>query len=117
MVATLPVDDQLQGIADDVNDDLGDDGANNLLACLRGRAGTLPSLKQVPTERHQPLAIRRSQGRRLVGVEPIDLEFKLVDCNQALVPSMLQLAGHQAILWIGGVILALRPGGLVTGLL
>ena len=117
VVATLPMNDQLQGIADNVDNDLGYDRTNNLFAGLRSGAGILPSLHQVLAERHEPLAVRLSQGRRFVCVEPIDLEFKIANRNQALVPSMLQLAGDQAILRVGGVILAMRPGGFVAGLL
>src|SRR6516225_2630042 len=40
MVAALPVNDQFQIVADDVDNDLGYDGANDLLARLRGRTGT-----------------------------------------------------------------------------
>jgi hypothetical protein len=39
MVAALPVDDQLQAFADDVDDDLGYDGSNDLLARFRRGAG------------------------------------------------------------------------------
>jgi len=117
VIAALPVDDQLQNVADDIDDDLGDDCANDLLARLRRSAGAPPSSNQVLTERHEPLAIGLSQSRRLVSVESIDLEFKIAYRDKALVPSPLQLTGHQAVLRISGVILALRPGGLVAGLL
>jgi hypothetical protein len=54
------------------------------------------------------------QRRHAVGAEPFDLEFKLAQCDQALIPSPLQLTGDQAVFPIGRVILALRAGGLVA---
>jgi hypothetical protein len=34
-------------------------------------------LHQVLAERHEPLTVRLSQGRRCIGVESIDLEFQI----------------------------------------
>lgn len=117
MVTALPVDDQLQVIADDIDDDLGDDRADDLLARLWRGAGALPSTNQVLTERHEPLAVGLGQRRRLVGIELMHLEFKITNCSQPFVPSPLQFSSYKAILRIGGVVLTLRPGSLVTRLL
>jgi len=94
MVAALPVNDQFQIVADDVDHDLGYDGANDLLARLRGGAGTGPRSRQILTERHKPLAVRVGQYWPFISIEAIDLAFKLAHGNQALVPAPLQLTGH-----------------------
>jgi len=117
MVAALPVYDQLQVVADNVDDDLGNDSSDDLLARLRRGARTFPCSKKVATKRHKPLTVGNGQGWRFVGVETIDLEFKIADGNQALVPASLQFTGHQAVFRIGGVILTLRPGRFIAGLL
>jgi hypothetical protein len=117
MVAALPVNDQFQIVADDVDNDLGYDGANDLLARLRGRAGTGPRSRQILTERHKPLAVRVGQCWPFISIEAIDLAFKLAHGNQALVPAPLQFTRHQAVLRVGGVVLTLCSGRLVASLL
>ena len=109
--------DQFKSIADNVDDDLGDNRANDLLTRLWRGTRAVPRSSQVLTECHPPRAVGLGQRGHAVGVKPIDLEFKLAHRDQALVPSPLQLTGDQAVLGIGRVILALRSDGLVAGLL
>src|SRR5437870_5415593 len=52
VIPALPMDDEHQSIADDVDNDLRDNRSNNLLTCLRGGARALPRLHQVSTKRH-----------------------------------------------------------------
>jgi hypothetical protein len=117
VVAALPVHNQLQVIIDDVHDDLRDDGADDFLAGLRCSPRALPSSNQVPAKGHEALAIRRGEVRFRTRIELIDDQLQIARRHQALVPSPLQLAGYKPVLGIGGIILALRPGRLVTGLL
>ena len=42
VVTAMPMDDQLELIADDIGDDLGDQQANDLLARFNGCAGLVP---------------------------------------------------------------------------
>src|SRR6516165_3002691 len=116
MVAALPVNDQFQIVADDVDNDLGYDGANDLLARLRGRTGTGPRSRQILTECHKPLAVRVGQCWPFISIEAIDLAFT-AHGNQALVPAPLQFTGHQPVLRVGGVVLTLCSGRLVASLL
>src|SRR5215831_4237113 len=74
MVAALPVNDQFQIVADDVDNDLGYDGANDLLARLRGGAATGPRSRQILTERHKSLAVRVGQCWPFISIEAIDLD-------------------------------------------
>ena len=116
VVAALPVDDQLQSVADSVDDDLGNDRADDLLARLRRGAGAVPGSGQILSEPEEPVAVGLAQRGRLVGIEPFDLEFEIPDRNQTLVPAPFEFARHQAVLRIGAIVLAPRPGGLVMGL-
>jgi hypothetical protein len=117
VVAPLPVDDQVQVVADNVDDDLVDHRADDPLARLRRRARTLPCPGQVLAEGHEPLAIRRRENQLAAVLQLVDLELETPHRGQAFVPPPLQFANHQAVLRVGGVVLALRPGRLVAGLL
>ena len=70
VVAALPVDDQLQSVADSVDDDLGNDRADDLLARLRRGAGAVPGSGQILSEPDEPGAVGLAQRGRLVGIEP-----------------------------------------------
>ena len=117
VVAALPVDDQVQVVADAVDDDLVDHRANDLLARLRRGAWTLPCPGQVLSQGHEALAIGWGEGRLAAGLQLVDLELEILHSSQEFVPPPLQLADHQAVLGVGGVVLALRPDRLVAGLL
>ena len=71
---------------------------------------------EVLAKRHELLAVGLGQGRRLVGVEPLDRELKITPANQAAGRSPLQFAGHEAVAG-GWRRLTLHPGGLIARLL
>ena len=54
VIAALPVNDQLQHVANDIDDYLRNDGADNLLACLRRGSRAIPGDGQVSPERAVP---------------------------------------------------------------
>jgi hypothetical protein len=47
----------------------------------------------------------------------IPLVFDSANCEQAVIPALLQLGSDQAIIGVDGVILSACPSGLVAGLL
>src|SRR5215467_2231144 len=80
----------------------------------RRRARRLPQRRQVSRQRADLLTLRRSQPRRLAAAEarvPLLLPPLLL---QRLFPTPLQLAGHQPVLRLNGVVLPPRALRLVT---
>ena len=51
MIAALPVNDQFQRVANDIDDDLRDDGADDLLARLSRGSRAIPGGSQISPER------------------------------------------------------------------
>ena len=60
MIATLPMDDELDLVGDDVHHNLFDQQAEYLLARFSARPNTVPSRWKIPSEFKEPFAIFRS---------------------------------------------------------
>src|SRR5579863_5410793 len=81
----------------------------------RGRARRLPQRRQVLRQRADLLTLRGRQSRGLRAAEACVLLLQPALLAQGLLPTPLQLAGHQAVLRLTGVVLPPRPLGLVAG--
>ena len=109
--------DKLEAVADDVDDNFGDDRADDLLARLGRSASAAPSLRQISAQHHKAASIGDGERLRLFGAELVELGFEIAHHNQPLVPTSLQLASHEPIVRIGRIVLTLSAGRLVAGLL
>src|ERR1700680_2907110 len=76
-----------------------------------------PGAIEIGAKLHQPLPLRLTQRRRPARDDRSDLAFYSVYGLQRLVPAALQLAGHEAIGGIDGVVLPTGMRGLVARLL
>ena len=117
MIATLPVNDQLQRVADDIDDDLRDDGSDDLLARFSRGSLAIPGGSQISaSERHETFPIGAGENLLRHGVELINLDLELVHRDQPLIPPSLQLGRHKPVVRIDGVVLALRASRLIASL-
>src|SRR5271157_1551914 len=85
---------------------------NDRLPVLDRGAGGMPQPRQVTGPRFDPLAVGGGRLSRRVGLEPVILFLQTALFPQGLLPAPLQLAGHQAVLGLDGVVLASRALGL-----
>lgn len=116
VIAALPVNYQLQRIANDIDDDLRNDGADDLLARLRRGSRAIPGYGQVSPKSHETFPVDAGESLLRSGVELINFNLKVAHRDKALVPPTLQLSGHKPVVRIDGVILALRASCLVARL-
>ncbi|MGY4182988.1 hypothetical protein ACVIHH_008279 [Bradyrhizobium sp. USDA 4518] len=78
VVAALPVNDERQFIAHDIDDDLFDKQPDDPLACLDGRPGAVPRPGQILAESHQPRAIRGGKRWRMLRLfEGLELDLQV----------------------------------------
>src|SRR5208282_2864299 len=106
--------DKLEAVADDVDDNFGDDRADDLLARLGSSARAVPSLRQILAQHHEAASIRHGERLRLFGAELVEFGFEIAHHDQALVPTSLQFASYEPIVRIGRIILTLSQGRLHT---
>ncbi len=76
-----------------------------------------PGAFEIDAEPHQLLLLLLAQRRRPACDDGSDFAFYSVHGLQRVVPAALQLAGHQAIVGIDGVVLPTCMRGLVARLL
>ena len=80
--------------------------------------GLFHALARSLPEGHQPRTVFGRKRRRLLGLtESLELDLQIAQLHQLLVPAPLQFAGDQTIVGINGIVLTMRPGGFVLGLL
>src|SRR5262249_42638276 len=117
MIATLPVQDRMDGRAFPAHDDLRDCGAKNALArcscCGRMRPGAF----EVGTECHKLLPLGLAKRWRTPRDHCCDLSFNLRDRLQRLVPAALQPPGDEPIGRIDSIVLPAGMSGLIARLL
>jgi hypothetical protein len=89
MIATPPVNDHLQCVADDVDDDFYNEGPDYLFARLVRGSGTIPGRGHVASECHEPFPIHIGEKQISPGVELVDLGLKTSHCDESLVPASL----------------------------
>ncbi len=116
VIATLPVNDQLQRLTDDIDDDLRNDGADDLLARLRCGSKAIPGDGQVSPERHETFPVGAGENLFCPGVELINLDLEVAHRDKALIPAPLQFSSHKPVIRVDSVILALRTSCFVARL-
>ncbi len=117
VVSALPVQDGVNDRAFLTDDNLVKRGAQDPLA-RRGRSGRMrPGQFEIGAELHQLLSFPLAQRWRLARDDGSDLAFYSLHGLQGLVPAAFQLAGHQAIGRIDGVVLPTGMCSLVACLL
>jgi hypothetical protein len=103
VISALPMNDKLEAVADDVDDNFGDDRADDLLARLGRSAWAVPSLRQISAQHHKAASIGDGERLRLFGAKLVELGFEIAHHDQPLVPTSLQLASHKPIVRIGRI--------------
>jgi hypothetical protein len=100
MIATPPVNDHLQCVPNDIDDDLRNNSADYLFACLGSGSRTIPGRSHIAPERHETFLIHA--GERLLSprVELVNLGLKASHDDESLVPASLQLFGYKPVVWI-----------------
>ena len=83
VISSLPMNEKLEAVANDVDDNLGNDRADNLLARLGGSARAVPSLRQIPAQHHETISIRDGERLHLFGAELVEFGFEMAHHNQA----------------------------------
>ena len=81
VISSLPMNEKLEAVADDVDDNLGDDRADNLLARLGRSARAVPSLRQILAQHHETISIRDGERLHLFGAELVEFGFEIVHRN------------------------------------
>jgi hypothetical protein len=89
MIATPPVNDHLQCVADDVDDDLCNDGPDYLLARLVRGSRTVSGRGHVAPECHEAFPIHAGEKQLSPGVELVNLGLKTSHGDESLVPTSL----------------------------
>ena len=100
------------GLSADAHGDPFHQEPDDRLPVLDRGAGGVPQPRQVTGPRFDPLAVGGGRLSRRVGLEPVILFLQTALFPQGLLPAPLQLAGHQAVLGLDGVVLASRALGL-----
>src|ERR1700738_2786860 len=111
------MDDQREGIAHHIDDNLGDQQANMFLARCNARTDAVPSMREISAECKQAFAILQTEGDWRLCLLLSKLSLQRANPSQSLVPTPFQLAGDQPVVRIHLVILAMRASGLEPGLL
>jgi len=89
MIATLPVNDHLQCVADDVDDDLRNNGPDYLFTRRVRGSGTIPGRGHVAPEGHEAFPIHTGEKQLSPGVELVNLGLKTSYGDESLVPTSL----------------------------
>ena len=89
MIATPPVNDHLQCVADDVDDDLRNNGPDYLFARLGRGSRTIPGRGHVAPELHEAFPIHAGEKQLSPGVELVNLGLKTSHGDESLVPTSL----------------------------
>jgi hypothetical protein len=87
MIATLPVNDHLQCVADDINDDLCNNGADYLFARLGRGSRTIPGRCHIAPERHEAFPIHAGDKLLSPGIELVNLGLKTLHGDESFVPT------------------------------
>ena len=116
MIATTPVNDHFQCVADDVDDDFCNNGSDYLFARLVRGSRTIPGRGDVAPECHETLPIHAGEMQVSPGVELANLSLKTSHGDESLVPTPLQLVRDKPVIRVDCVVLAVRPSRLETGL-
>ena len=117
VVATLPVDDELDASVGHARHDLSDHRTQNTFARLVACSRVLPGALKVAAQREQCLATLRRHGRDLLCFECVELGLSLPDLRQPFVPTALEFAGDKPVVRVDGVELAMGSCGLEPCLL
>ncbi|MER9560287.1 hypothetical protein NKI92_34225 [Mesorhizobium sp. M0323] len=112
--AALPAQDEMRCclVAVDMEGDLLDECAQQLLAVARRRGGCVPDACQIGPEGDEVLPLLGRQPARTLRLAPHQFGLCRLQSAQRLLPLLLQPAGDQAIVGIDGAIAAL---GAVDG--
>ena len=76
-----------------VDHDLSDQRADDLLAGFIRYLGVVPCTSQIFAQQKQTLTICRRENRLLIGIEPRDLLFESAHSDESLVPATFKLSG------------------------
>ena len=114
MIASLPMQDHLDEAAFDAHDDLAQGGTNNPLARCRCRRRMRPGEFQIGAEPHQVLPLFLAQRRWFCCLHRSNFALDLLYGFKRFVPAALQLASHQTVGGIDGVVLPARMGDFIT---
>jgi hypothetical protein len=117
MIATLPMDDELDLVGYDVGHNLFDQQAEYLLARFSARPNTVPSRWKIPSEFKEPFAIFRSDYDNRLSVALSELLFQRAHIGQPFVPTSFQFASNQSVVGINFVVLTMRACSLEPRLL
>lgn len=117
MVASLPVQQQLDLIALHTCDDLAQHDADDALACGGVGCRMVPGRVQVRAHLQQPLALLGTQGRRLLPDLFLKLSFQPAHGRKRGFPAPLEFTGDEAVVGIDRVVSPPRPGCLIACLL
>jgi hypothetical protein len=99
------------------DDDLFDQGSQQLLAIARRGGRRLPYGLQVGAEREQAAPVYGTEHSRSLAFAPGELGFGLLELAQALLPLALKAAGDETVLGIDSAIAAFGTLCLVPGTL
>jgi len=116
VIAALPMDDKRELVVHNVDDDLLDQQANDLLTRLDRDSWLIPGQSEVFPEYHQSCTILSRHHRHLLGCEAIELILEFAQAAKLLVPASLKLSGDEPVIWIDRIILPARPIHLVSSL-
>jgi hypothetical protein len=117
VIAALPVQYQINLVAGDRSDNFDQNGAQNALARLYTGGWVVPGLFKVCTERQEPRTFLFVDRWPSLRCELCKSGLQFLNNIQTLVPAALQLRGDVPMFRFHGVILPLRPVGLVASLL
>ena len=117
MVAALPMQQQLDLIVLDARHDLAQHNADDALARDGSGSWVMPSLLQIRTHLQQTPAFLGAQGRRSLPDQRLKLVLQRAYAREAGIPPPLEFCSDKTIVRIDRVILAARPGRLVSRLL
>src|SRR4249919_1926394 len=106
------MDDQREGIAHHIDDNLSDQQANYLLARFNARTDAVPSRREISAECKQAFAILQTERDWRPYVVLSKLLLQRANRGQSIVPTPFQLASNQPVVRIDFVILPMRADGL-----
>jgi len=96
-----------------INDNVGNQGSQQLLACTHGDAGSVPRGGQVVRQIGKGIGSDLNSGRLFGELAPLQL-FDTLEC---LLPALLQLCSDETIVGVTCRVAAFRETGLVASLL
>ena len=105
--------DDLARIIIDVDDDVGDQGPKQLLACAHRDTGCIPGRRQIVRQVGEGIRVDRDVGSLFSGLAGLQIS----DAPERGLPVLLQLRGNEAIVRIAGRVATLSQACFVTGLL